>query len=63
MYPSALPHLPGREDNLAEKQNYIQIISLFGWFGWFMIINATFNNISVKSWRSVLSVEETTDLS
>jgi hypothetical protein len=32
MYPSALPHLPGREDNLAGKQNYIQI-SLFGWFG------------------------------
>ena len=24
----------------------------------FMVFNATFNNISVKSWRSVLSVEE-----
>jgi hypothetical protein len=25
---------------------------------WFMVINATFNNISVLSWRSVLLVEE-----
>ena len=32
--------------------------------GWFriMVFNATFNNISVISWRSVLLVEETTDL-
>jgi hypothetical protein len=36
---------------------------------WFMVFNATFNNISVISWRSVLLVEEpeypekTTDLS
>jgi hypothetical protein len=28
------------------------------WFG-FMVLNATFNNISVISWRSVLLVEET----
>jgi len=28
-----------------------------------MVFNATFNNISVISWRSVLMVEETTDLS
>ena len=27
--------------------------------GWFMVLNATFNNISVISWRLVLSVEET----
>jgi hypothetical protein len=27
--------------------------------GWFIVFNATFNNISVKSWRSVLLVEET----
>jgi hypothetical protein len=26
---------------------------------WFMVFNATFNNISVISWRSVLLVEET----
>jgi hypothetical protein len=31
-------------------------------FGWFMVFNATFNNISVISWRSVLLVEKTTDL-
>ena len=28
------------------------------WFG-FMVCNATFNNITVISWRSVLLVEET----
>jgi hypothetical protein len=27
--------------------------------GWFMVLNATFNNISVITWRSVLLVEET----
>ena len=26
---------------------------------WFMVFNATFSNISVISWRSVLMVEET----
>ena len=26
---------------------------------WFMVFNATFNNISVIPWRSVLLVEET----
>ena len=26
---------------------------------WFMVVNATFNNISVISWRSVLLVDET----
>jgi hypothetical protein len=31
MYPSALPHLPGREDNLAGKQNYIQISLVSLW--------------------------------
>jgi hypothetical protein len=29
-----------------------------GWFGLFMAFNATFNNISVKLWQSVLLVEE-----
>ena len=32
-------------------------------FVWFMVFNVTFNNISAISWRSVLLVEETTDLS
>jgi hypothetical protein len=27
--------------------------------GWFMVLNATFNNNSVISWQSVLLVEET----
>ena len=31
---------------------------LFG-LVWFMVFNATFNDISVISWRSVLLVEET----
>jgi hypothetical protein len=26
------------------------------WFGWFVVFNATFNNISVISWQSVLLV-------
>ena len=30
---------------------------------WFMVFNATFNNISVTCWRSVLLVKKTTDLS
>jgi len=35
---------------------------IFGWVGWrvrVMVFNATFNNISVISWRSVLLVDET----
>jgi hypothetical protein len=35
----------------------IYLVWLFG----FMVFNATFNNISVISWRSVLLVEETGD--
>ena len=34
------------------------LIFRFGWFG-LMVFNATFNNISVISWRSDLLVEET----
>jgi hypothetical protein len=29
------------------------------WFYWFIVFNATFSNISVISWQSVLLVEET----
>jgi hypothetical protein len=32
-----------------------------GWLVGFMVFNATFNNISVISWQSVLLVEETGD--
>ena len=47
----------------VKKNNYeFKLIHFFnGW--WFMVFNATFNNISVISWRCVLLVEETTDLS
>jgi hypothetical protein len=39
---------------------YIQLnLTALKWFLWFMVFNATFNNISVISWRSVLLVEET----
>ena len=31
---------------------------MISWW-WFMVFNATFNNVSVVSWRSVLLVEET----
>jgi hypothetical protein len=27
--------------------------------GWFLVFNATFNNISIISWQSVLLVDET----
>jgi hypothetical protein len=30
-----------------------------GLVGWFMVLIANFNNISVLSWRSVLLVQET----
>jgi hypothetical protein len=33
--------------------------SIMKMVGWFQVFNATFNNISVISWRSVLLVEET----
>jgi hypothetical protein len=29
------------------------------WNGWFIVLDATFNNISVTLWWSVLLVEET----
>ena len=42
-----------------ELSIHIGIISIKVFFFWFMVFNATFNNISVISWRSVLLVEET----
>ena len=43
--------------NISQR-NYAQGI-LTTFLGWFMVFNATFNNISVISWRSVVLVEET----
>ena len=40
---------------LKDVLHYKRDLGLF----WFMVINDTFNNISVISWRSVLLVEET----
>ena len=42
---------------------YIMVFRCILSVGWFMVFNATFNNISVMSWRSVLIVKETADLS
>jgi hypothetical protein len=30
----------------------LKLFFMVGWFGWFLVFNATFNNISVISWRS-----------
>jgi hypothetical protein len=43
----------------TQKDHMLHIfITQMVWFG-FMVLNATFNNISVILWRSVLWVEET----
>ena len=68
---SKLTTLPKRLCHLALQYNtdycfdisivlwYIRISNQVGLVGWFMVFNATFNNIAVISWRSVLLVEET----
>jgi hypothetical protein len=38
--------------------NEMMMRSHLRWFGWFMVFNATFNNSSAISWRSVLLVSE-----
>jgi hypothetical protein len=44
----------------SENTNFIELKLYIRWFvGWFMVFNATFNNVSVISWRSVLLVAET----
>ena len=42
--------------SLCCNENYYLPIS---WLVWFMVFNATFNNILIISWRSVLLVEKT----
>ena len=47
--------------SMCEK-NYsvlIRVPFLFQYRFWFMVFNATFNNISVISWGSILLMEET----
>jgi len=43
------------------KTNHLKntLGQFLSWFRWFMVLNATFNNISAISWRSVLLREET----
>ena len=45
-----------------KQEDEVCIISRERLFGWFMVFDATFNNISVISWLSVLLVEKTIDL-
>ena len=49
--------MPEKSVNCVEVNQNI-IVSRFGWFG-FMVLNATFNNISVILWRLVALMEET----
>ena len=46
----------------ASKKNF-PLYNHFNWYlvvySWFIVLNATFNNIPVISWRSVLLVEKT----
>ena len=43
--------------NQNERAIYTNFVT-DGWLVWFMVFNATFNNISVISWRSVLMKQE-----
>ena len=45
--------------NQRLSRAYIAHMIYIGNGGWFMVFNATFNNISVILWLSVLLVEET----
>jgi hypothetical protein len=48
--------------NCSKYAKFCPCIILWGLYrliGWFMVFNATFNNISVISWRSILLIEET----
>jgi hypothetical protein len=42
----------------ASKSEFDSVVNIKV-VGWFMVFNATFNNIAVISWWSVLFVEET----
>jgi hypothetical protein len=48
--------LPPSHRKTGKRSNEIQI---FDGLVWFMVFNATFNNILVITWWSVLLVEET----
>jgi hypothetical protein len=44
--------------DLRQVGGFLRMIKITDGLVLFMVINATFNNISVISWRSVLLVEE-----
>ena len=47
-------------DSASTMRKMVRFVKSNVWLGlWFMVFNATLNNISVISWRSVLLVEET----
>ena len=54
-----ISHLFHRE--IPGFQRHLHYKNGLAWFG-FMVLITTFNNISAILWRSVLLVEETTDL-
>ena len=56
VYGSVITH---KRQLVADRYDQQQLVV----FMVFMVFNATFNNISVISWQSVLLVEKTTDLS
>jgi hypothetical protein len=43
----------------AIKKRRTELLPIKVGLDWFIVLNATFNNISVTLWRSVLLVEET----
>jgi len=57
MYFDAIVNMIVFRNFFVEIWNWNKYV-LIGWLG-FMLFSATFNNISVMSWRSILLVEET----
>jgi hypothetical protein len=49
------------DTNMINKGTRDEILSEINLVNWFMMFNATFNNISVIQWWSVLLVEEAGD--
>jgi hypothetical protein len=49
----------GRRFSQEQYFRYVVAVSFIGWLVGFMLLNASFNNISVISWPSVLLVEVT----
>ena len=54
-----LHHGTGLQSSCKMTQVKFPKMPLANSIGWFMVLNATFNNISAISWRSVLLVDET----